>query len=329
MIVPEQDSLNRSDRDTHPSLDSLCKLCSNLRMSKIPSSATIALIGKYNAQGIIEPLRDIAAALTQRGHTVLIDNGTATHTPLPGYPTCAIEEIGQRAQLAVVVGGDGTMLGIARQLAAYGIPLIGINQGRLGFMTDIPLAKALEVLADMLDGQFESVQRTMLEALVLRDDAVIFEALALNDVVVSRGASSGMIEMAISVNTQHMTTQRADGLIVATPTGSTAYALSAGGPILHPQLAGILMVPIAPHAMTNRPIALPDASTIEIRMRGERVATAHFDMQSLTEIQPGDCIRIKRAQHRTQLLHPVGYNYFAMLREKLHWNTSPLLDAEK
>ncbi len=298
-------------------------------MSKIPPNATIALIGKYHAQGIIEPLREIAAALSTRGHTVLIDNGTAQHTPLPGYAACAIEEIGARAQLAVVVGGDGTMLGIARQLAAYGVPLIGINQGRLGFMTDIPLSKAVEVLNDMLDGHFESVQRTLLEAKVQRGDEIIFEALALNDVVVNRGASGGMIEMSITVNHQHMATQRADGLIVATPTGSTAYALSAGGPILHPQLAGILMVPIAPHALTNRPIALPDYSTIEIELRGERTVSAHFDMQTLTEVQGGDRIRIQRSQHRTQLLHPVGYNYFAMLREKLHWNTSPLLDAEK
>jgi NAD+ kinase len=298
-------------------------------MQKIPSTATIALVGKYNAQGIVEPLREIATALAKRGHTVLIDADTAQHSPFPGFASCTLDEIGLRAQLAVVVGGDGTMLSLARQLAPYGIPLIGINQGRLGFMTDIPLANAVEVLEDILDGHFESVQRTMLEAQVWRDEQMIFEALALNDVVVNRGAGSGMIEMAISVNDQPMAVHRADGLIVATPTGSTAYALSAGGPILHPQLAGILMVPIAPHALTNRPIALPDYSTIEVRIRGERSATAHFDMQSLTEIQPGDSIRIKRSQHRTQLLHPVGYNYFAMLRAKLHWNTSPLLENPK
>ncbi|TAK89896.1 MAG: NAD kinase [Burkholderiaceae bacterium] len=296
---------------------------------RIPPNATIALIGKYNAQGILEPLRAIAAMLLQRGHTVLVDQATAQHGDLSQCTPATLDEIGQRAQLAVVVGGDGTLLGIARQLAPHAVPLIGINQGRLGFMTDIPLAQANQALQSILDGQYEAEQRTMLHAQVVRDEQEIFASVAVNDVVVSRGSNGGLVELSVAVNGQPMTTQRADGLIVATPTGSTAYALSASGPILHPQLAGLLLVPIAPHALTNRPIALPDDSHIEITIRGGRAISAHFDMQSYTEIQEGDRIRVQRSHHHVRLLHPVGYNYFAMLREKLHWNTSPLLDAEK
>lgn len=297
-------------------------------MHIIKPTDTIALIGKYNAQGLVAPLHAIADLLVQRGHRVLLDTATFSHTQLPHLTVCSLEEIGQQAQLAVVVGGDGTMLGIARQLAPYGVPLIGINQGRLGFMTDIPLAQACDTLSAMLEGQFEAVQRTLLEAQVLRDGVPIFKALALNDVVVSRGMHGGMIEVSLTVNGKPMSTQRADGLIAATPTGSTAYALSAGGPILHPQLAGILLVPIAPHSLTNRPIALPDSSVIEIGIRGGRDIATHFDMQSFTEIQEGDVVQIKRSQHMLKLLHPLGYNYFATLREKLHWNTSPLLNPQ-
>lgn len=299
-----------------------------MAMQTLKPTDTVALIGKYNAQGLVEPLREIADLLTHRGYRVLLDNATFEHTRLPNLAVGSLDDIGQQAKLAVVVGGDGTLLGIARQLAPYGVPLIGINQGRLGFMTDIPLAHACATLNAMLDGQFEAVQRTMLEAQVIRDAKTIFKALALNDVVVSRGVHGGMIEVSITVNHKPMSTQRADGLIVATPTGSTAYALSAGGPILHPQLAGILLVPIAPHSLTNRPIALPDSSLIEIGIRSGRDIATHFDMQSFTEIQEGDVIQIKRSEHVLKLVHPLGYNYFATLREKLHWNTSPLLNPQ-
>ena len=298
-------------------------------MRAFKSSDTIALIGKYNAQGIEDPLRAIATTLIDRGHKVLLDIDTAQRNPLPGLTGCSLTEIGQEAQLAVVVGGDGTMLGIARHLTPYDVPLVGINLGRLGFMTDIPLIHATSALTAILEGAYQTEQRTMLSGQVIRNDTLIFNALALNDVVVSRGAYGGMIEISVRVDNQPMTTQRADGLIVATPTGSTAYALSAGGPILHPQLGGFILMPVAPHALTNRPIALPDSCKIEIQIHGPRMATAHFDMQSLVEVRENDLIVVQRANHTVHLLHPQGYNYFAMLRQKLHWNTSPSLDILK
>jgi NAD+ kinase len=233
------------------------------------------------------------------------------------------EQIGAHAQLAIVVGGDGTMLGIARQLAPFRVPLIGVNQGRLGFMTDIASDRMLPVLAEMLDGTRESEQRTLLEGTVLRDGKAIFHGVAFNDVVVARGTGSGMVELRVNVDGHFMYNQRSDGLIVATPTGSTAYSLSAGGPILQPQLGGIVMVPIAPHALSNRPIVLSDSRVIEIELAGGRDCSVNFDMQSLATLQVHDRVVVRRSQHAVTFLHPQGWSYFDTLREKLHWNEYP------
>jgi NAD+ kinase len=223
----------------------------------------------------------------------------------------------------VIVGGDGTMLGIARLLAPFNVPLIGINQGRVGFMTDIPLDRVMPVLCEMLAGKVETESRALLEATVIRDGASIFNALACNDVVVSRGATSGMVELMVEVDGRFMYKQRSDGLIVATPTGSTAYALSAGGPILHPGVSGIVLVPIAPHALSNRPIVVTDTSQIVIEVIGGREVSANFDMQSLTSLSHGDRIVIARSLHTITFLHPQGWSYYDTLRQKLHWNETP------
>jgi NAD+ kinase len=223
----------------------------------------------------------------------------------------------------VVLGGDGTMLGIARQLAPFGVPLIGVNQGRLGFMTDIPSDRMLPVLGEMLDGKLESEQRTLLEGTVVRDGRAIAHGFAFNDVVVARGSGTGMIELRVNVDGHFMYDQRSDGLIVATPTGSTAYALSAGGPLLQPQLGGIVMVPIAPHALSNRPIVLSDDRVIEIELSSGRDCSVNFDMQSVNTLQLHDRILVKRSQHKVTFLHPEGWSYFDTLREKLHWNEYP------
>ena len=233
------------------------------------------------------------------------------------------EQIGAHAQLAIVVGGDGTMLGIARQLAPFRVPLIGVNQGRLGFMTDIPSDSMLPVLGEMLDGNLESEQRTLLEGTVVRDGHAISHGVAFNDVVVARGSGTGMIELRVTVDGHFMYNQRSDGLIVATPTGSTAYALSAGGPLLQPQLGGIVMVPIAPHALSNRPIVLSDDRVIEIELSSGRDCSVNFDMQSVSSLQLHDRVLVKRSQHKVTFLHPEGWSYFDTLREKLHWNEYP------
>ena len=288
---------------------------------------TIAIVGKYQAEGIAELLVEIAHIVIAAGHRVVVDQDTAHICELGDYPALSTEELGTQADAAIVVGGDGTMLGIARQLAPYNVPLVGINQGRLGFMTDISRDAMAGALGDMLAGRYEVEERTLLSGSVHRAGAQgegeIFKALALNDIVVSRGAISGMVELTVDVDGHFMYSQRSDGLIVATPTGSTAYALSANGPIMHPGLRGFLMVPIAPHTLSNRPIALPDACKIAITVTGGREVGANFDMQSFTALQLGDRVSIERAPMTIRFLHPVGYSYFATLRQKLHWNEPP------
>jgi NAD+ kinase len=227
-----------------------------------------------------------------------------------------------QVDLAVVVGGDGTMLAAARQLATLDVPVIGINQGRLGFITDIALENFEHTLAPMLQGSYVTEQRHLLQGQVVRDGQCIFSAIAMNDVVVNRGATAGMVELSIQVDGKFVAKQRADGLIISTPTGSTAYALSAGGSLLHPSVSGWILVPIAPHNLSNRPIVLPDDCEIVIEMLSDREASANFDMQSLASLEQGDRVVVRRAAHAAQFLHPLGWNYFDSLRHKLHWNES-------
>lgn len=283
----------------------------------------VAIFGKPRAEGIREPLAAISGLVEALGKRPLFDAATRDLVGLHEYAGYAREDIGRQADVAVVLGGDGTMLGIARDLSRYRIPLIGINHGRLGFMTDIALDQMPEVLGAMLQGRYETDRRSLLEAEVLRAGKRMFEARALNDVVVARGGSGGMAEFTVRVDGVTISNQRADGLILATPTGSTAYALSADGPILHPSLAGLVLVPVAPQTLSNRPICLPDSSVVEIEITDEREAAAHFDMQSFSLLAPGDVVRARRSADEVALLHPVGYNYFATLRQKLHWNVMP------
>lgn len=292
-------------------------------LSKPVTAKTIAIVGKHLAVGIAHSLSEIAEFLTKTGHDVAFETETAKNAELKAFRAMTPAEIGQHADAAIVVGGDGTMLGIARQLAPYNVPLIGINQGRLGFMTDIPFEQMMPLLTDMLNGKVESEQRSLLEGAVVRDGETIFHALAFNDVVVSRGAGSGMAELRVDVDGRFMYNQRSDGLIVATPTGSTAYALSAGGPLLHPSLNGIVLVPIAPHALSNRPIVVPDSSEIVIEVISGRDISVNFDMQSLASLMHHDRIVIKRSAHAITFLHPHGWSYYDTLREKLHWNEYP------
>lgn len=287
---------------------------------------TVALVGRFRSSGIEQTLDRIEVFLRSRGLEVIrpitsTDNAGDVKS-LARLPAHAID-------LAIVVGGDGTMLGIARELAPSGIPVIGINHGRLGFMTDIPLDRWTEALAAILDGHYEAEERTLLDTRVLRDpdSQVPFEARALNDVVVGRGLVGRMLELNVEVDGKFMYTQRADGLIIATPTGSTAYALSANGPILHPQLSGIVLVPVAPQALSNRPIVLPDTCTVTVRIGDETDARVNCDMQTFSDLHPGDRIVIQRSAHRIRFLHPSGYSYFATLRGKLAWQALPVLSA--
>ena len=283
----------------------------------------VALVGKYQADGIEEHLKDLAKLLSDLGCEAFIEFDTATHLALSGYPTKTARDFAGEIDLVVVLGGDGTMLGIARQLAGNNVPLVGINMGRLGYMTDIPIQSVHTTLPKIIAGDYEADTRTLLDAVVLRNGKEINRALALNDVVVNRSGISGMVELAVQVNGSFMYNQRSDGLIISTPTGSTAYALSAGGPILHPHVAGILLAPIAPHSLSNRPIVLPQDSITIIEVVDGREVIVNFDMQSQTNLQSGDKVEVRQSTKTIDLLHPSNHSDYKTLREKLHWNEYP------
>ncbi|MBI3367792.1 MAG: NAD kinase [Burkholderiales bacterium] len=278
-----------------------------------------AIVGKYQAEGIRPVLEDIAQVLVRQGLEVSFERQTAASTGVDDYEALSADEIGARCDLAVVVGGDGTMLGIARQLARFDLPLVGINQGRLGFITDVAIGQFREALTAMVAGDYEEDHRTMLESTVWRDGDRIFEGLSMNDVVVSRGGTASMVELRVDIDGELVANIRADGLIIASPTGSTAYSLSAGGPILHPGIAGWLLVPIASHTMSNRPIVVPDSGGVRITVVAGRDASANFDMQSLASLLHGDQVHVKRSAHKVRFLHPHGWSYYATLRRKLRW----------
>ena len=280
----------------------------------------VALIGKYQALGSRSVLEDIAHFLGSQGCEVALEQETANNTGLTHYPTLDAAGIGAQCDLALVVGGDGTMLGIGRLLAQFGVPVVGINQGRLGFITDIAFEDYQDTLTPMLRGDYQEDRRWMMQAKVMREGHCVFSATAMNDVVVNRGATSGMVELRVEVDGRFVSNQRADGLIIASPTGSTAYALSAGGPMLHPSIAGWVLVPIAPHTLSNRPIVLSDSGEVAIEIVAGRDASASFDQQSLASLLHGDRIIVKRSAHQMRFLHPTGWSYFDTLRKKLHWN---------
>jgi len=278
-----------------------------------------ALVGKYQADGIRPLLEEIAHFLVRQGLEVSFEHHTAASTGVTDFDALTIDQIGQHCDLAVVVGGDGTMLGIARELARHNLPLVGINQGRLGFITDVPIGQYREALAPMIAGDYEEDFRAMLEGEVWRDGHRIFEGLSLNDVVVSRGATASMVELRVDIGDEFIANLRADGLILASPTGSTAYSLSAGGPILHPGIAGWVLVPIASHTLSNRPIVLPDSGPVRITVVAGRDASANFDMQGIASLLHGDQVRVQRSAHKVRFLHPRGWSYYATLRRKLRW----------
>jgi NAD+ kinase len=288
-----------------------------------PFFPRVAIVGRYASPDLAMPLSQLASYLRRKGHSVVLEGETSLYVPTLDYPTAAQEDLGQAVDLAIVLGGDGTMLSIARQLAPFDVPLIGINQGRLGFLTDIPLARMESTLDAMLAGRYLEERRTLLAAAVVRSNGGRDEAFALNEVVVNRGSLGSMIECAIEIDGRFVYSMRADGIIVATPTGSTAYALSAGGPILDPQLASFLLVPVAPHALTHRPIAISDAAQISITVLRARDAGFHCDGQAYFTLAEGDRVNLTRAPHAARFLHPEGHDYFAMLREKLHWSETP------
>jgi NAD+ kinase len=281
------------------------------------SFARVALIGKLGSPEIAQSLRDVAALLRERKSEVLFEKETAAGLGERGVD---YDAIGRQADLAVVVGGDGTMLAAARNLVRHKVPVTGVNQGRLGFMTDIGHDDMRQGLTAILDGRYALEERALLEAEIRRGEAVVLRSLALNEVVVGKGGQGRLIEFALAIDGEFVYQLRGDGVIVATPTGSTAYALSAQGPILHPAVSAFALVPLAPHTLSARPVSVSDRSAIEITLVTGLDARAHFDGFALTELAPGDRLLLRRSADSFRLVHPPGYRYFATLREKLRWS---------
>ncbi len=285
-----------------------------------PAFKTAAVVGKSDAASLPDVLEELVGLLRSRGLSIVMDPATASASRAKPDAVVALEKMPDGADLAVVLGGDGSLISCARLMADKGVPLVGINLGRLGFLTDIPADGMKAAVGAILDGDFIPEPRTMLAGNVRRGGKVICSALAFNDVVVSRGAMGAMIEFSVTVDGEFMFSLRADGLIVATPTGSTAYALSSGGPILHPALSALALVPISPHTMSNRPVAIRGTSKVEITLARGADARANFDVQAHCQLEPEDVVSVSAATRPVTLLHPKGYSYFSMLRQKLRWN---------
>jgi NAD+ kinase len=281
---------------------------------------TILLIGKYKSPEVGGPLLTLARFLEGHGVRALLDPLTASHVTGNHLEVMPLDEAGRLADLAIVIGGDGTMLNVARTLAPYDVAIVGVNQGRLGFLTDVSTDTMLSTIEAMLDGQFITESRMLLASQVERDATTIYEVLAFNDASIGKGADGGLIELEVKIDGKFVYVLRADGLIVSTPTGSTAYALSAGGPILHPAVSAFAIVPVCPHTLSNRPIAVGSDAQIEVIMHRCADARVHYDSHSHCVLKPGDRVLVRRYPRSIRLLHPIGHNYYHMLREKLHWS---------
>lgn len=279
----------------------------------------IAVIGKYMNAETSEQVGVLARFLAENKLGVIIEENTARQSILTDYAVASIDDIAREVDLAIVLGGDGTMLTAARAFVDSDTPLIGVNRGRFGFLTDLAAETMLDGIAKILAGEFDKEDRMLLAASLERDGKQISKGYALNDVVVNKNGAAKLIELEVYINGQFVHRQRSDGLIVSTPTGTTAYSLSAGGPILHPTLDAIALVPICAHTLSNRPIAINSASRVEITLMHAEDACVHFDGQLHSGLLEGDKMIVQRAKETITLLHPRGHSHFAMLREKLNW----------
>ncbi len=291
----------------------------------MPISTTFKTIGiftKQHDERIDETLKTLIAHLKPHDVAIMVDESGARICSLDGY---CHEEMMQQIDLAIVVGGDGTLLRTGRILANYNIPILGINLGRLGFLVDVSPVDMGIIIDQVLSGEYLKEERTLLKAQVFRGEELLGGDDALNDVVFHVRNEVRMIEFTTHINDTFVNTQRADGIVIATPTGSTAYSLSSGGPILHPGLDAVILVPICPHTLSHRPIAIQASDTIKIALCEGRNSDARisFDGQSHIDIVPGDHAVIQKKQQAMTLIHPKNYDYYHILRAKLHWSVQP------
>jgi NAD+ kinase len=284
----------------------------------------IGLIGKSGDSNVSTTLHKLVEHLETHQIQVLLDEGIADTLANSGHPVADRDTLAQQCDLAIVVGGDGTLLNAARSLAEPGVAVLGVNLGRLGFLVDVSPEDMRRQLQNILAGDFDEEPRALLHATVTRGDAVISASNALNDVVIHKKDIARMIELDTWIDGRFLNTNRSDGLIIATPTGSTAYALSGGGPVLHPALEAFTLVPICPHTLSNRPIVLKDDATIEVVIHpGALQAQISCDGQVNTTLNPGDRVTIRKHDHALRLLHPPGHDYYEVLRKKLRWSEHP------
>lgn len=282
----------------------------------------IGIIGKLTDPKVAETMSELAKQLTDRGIEVLIDKKTADKLlPNTQYPTADRDTLAASVDLCVIVGGDGTLLNAARSLSAFDVPLLGFNLGRLGFLTDLLPSDMTDKLDEILSGDYNEEPRGLLQVSIYRDDKLINQECAFNDVVLHKWKGARMLEYETYIDKGFLNTTRSDGLIVSTPTGSTGYALSGGGPIIHPELHAIVLVPICPHTMTYRPIVVYAESKIKIVLKNTNDSGAQItcDGQINMDVRVGDIIRINKHEHLVTLIHPSNYDYFSILRKKLHW----------
>ncbi|MFT5571548.1 MAG: NAD+ kinase [Cryomorphaceae bacterium] len=285
---------------------------------------TIGVFGKFQDASVEKPLKTLTQHLESKGIEVKLGYTTAAEITRDLPQELLHDELCLDIDLAVVIGGDGTLLHVARRMASMNVPVVGVNLGHLGFLTDISQTDMLSEIDAILDGHFEIEKRMMLNLKVQNDEGTVFEQDALNDVVIGRHALEKLISWEAHVNGQFVTAARSDGVILATPTGSTAYALSAGGAIMHPGTDVISMVPVSPHTLSQRPITLPADCTVEFTIQNRTPNCAHVSSDGLIgcNLQGDETVRITRSKHSVQLVHTENYNYFAMLRAKLGWGSA-------
>ena len=266
-------------------------------------------------------LADLIAWLGKKDCQVILDKDTAS---IVGQDSsCQLADIPARVDLIIVLGGDGTLLSVARNAHPFTVPILGVNLGTLGFLAEVTQANLYEVLDNVLEGRYECESRMLLNACIWRDKKKVGDYHVLNDVVISKGALARIVNLRVQVNGQYMTSYRADGLIISTPTGSTAYSLSAGGPIIHPSMDALVLSPICPFTLTNRPIVIPDQSVIQVELETDKEdVRVTFDGQEGCDMFQGDLLEVKKSKTSIQLIQAPGKNYYQTLRKKLHWGSS-------
>ena len=284
---------------------------------------SIGLIGRLGSGRVVDTLRRLKRFLLDRGHTVILEDAVAEMLPGHQLRVCPRKTMGAVCDLVIVVGGDGSLLGAARALCQYDVPVLGVNRGGLGFLTDIAPDELEQGVGDVLEGKYMAEARFLLDVIVCRGSEELGTISALNEVVLHPGKSARMIEFELFIDGQFVYSLKSDGLILSTPTGSTAYSLSAGGPIMHPKLDALVLVPMYPHTLSSRPIVVEGNSEIRITISSlnDIYPQVSCDGQEHIACAPGDTLIIRKKPQSLRLIHPLDHNFYAICRSKLGWSS--------